>query len=82
MALDKQDGPTVLVGHSWGGVVITEAGNHPNVASLVYVVAFQPDNGETALQWFLTAPRLMNSSVQYITFPIADHPAPKKKSPA
>lgn len=56
LALDKQDGPTILVGHSWGGTVITEAGNHPNVAALVYVAAFQPDNGETALQWIMTAP--------------------------
>ncbi|MBV8252286.1 MAG: alpha/beta hydrolase [Chitinophaga sp.] len=55
VALDNQDGPVVLVGHSWGGVVITEAGNHPKVAALVYVSAFQPDNGETALQWFQTA---------------------------
>jgi pimeloyl-ACP methyl ester carboxylesterase len=35
--LDNQDGPTVLVGHSWGGAVITEARNHPKVESLVYV---------------------------------------------
>ena len=56
VALDKQDGPAILVGHSWGGVVITEAGNHPKVAALVYVAAFQPDQGETALQWFQTAP--------------------------
>lgn len=54
--LDKQDGPTILVGHSWGGAVITEAGNHPNVVSLVYVAAFQPDNGESALQWIQSAP--------------------------
>lgn len=54
--LDRQDGPTILVGHSWGGVVITEAGNHPKVAALVYVAAFQPDNGETAVQWLQTAP--------------------------
>ena len=54
--LDSQDGPTVLVGHSWGGAVITEAGNHPKVAALVYVAAFQPDNGESALQWLQTAP--------------------------
>jgi pimeloyl-ACP methyl ester carboxylesterase len=46
----------VLVGHSWGGAVITEAGNHPKVASLVYVAAFQPDNGESALQWLQTVP--------------------------
>jgi pimeloyl-ACP methyl ester carboxylesterase len=56
LALDKQDGPTILAGHSWGGAVITEAGNHPKVAALVYIAAFQPDNGETALQWFLTMP--------------------------
>ena len=45
--LDAQDGPAVLVGHSWGGVVIGEAGNHANVASLVYVSAFAPDRGES-----------------------------------
>ena len=45
--LDAQDGPTVLVGHSWGGVVIGEAGNNAKVASLVYVSAFAPDKGET-----------------------------------
>jgi len=45
--LDAQDGPAVLVGHSYGGVVITEAGNHPNVASLVYITAFAPDAGES-----------------------------------
>src|SRR5450432_372513 len=55
VVLDKQDGPTILVGHSWGGAVITEAGNHPNVVALVYVAAFQPDNGESALQWLQTA---------------------------
>lgn len=56
LALDKQDGPTILAGHSWGGAVITEAGNHPKVAALVYIAAFQPDNGETALQWIQSAP--------------------------
>jgi pimeloyl-ACP methyl ester carboxylesterase len=56
LALDKQDGPAILVGHSWGGAVITEAGNHPKVAALVYVAAFQPDKGESALQWLQTAP--------------------------
>ncbi|TGD58746.1 alpha/beta hydrolase [Flavobacterium humi] len=54
--LDKQDGPTILVGHSWGGAVITQAGNHPKVAALVYVAAFQPDNGESVLTWVQKAP--------------------------
>jgi pimeloyl-ACP methyl ester carboxylesterase len=42
-----QDGPVILVGHSYGGVVITEAGNDPNVAGLVYIAAFAPDMGES-----------------------------------
>ena len=42
-AIGAQDGPVVLVGHSYGGVVITEAGNDPKVAGLVYVAAFAPD---------------------------------------
>jgi len=54
--LDTQDGPAILAGHSWGGTVITEAGNHPNVAGLVYIAAFQPDDNESTLQWFQTAP--------------------------
>jgi pimeloyl-ACP methyl ester carboxylesterase len=45
--LDSLDGPAVLVGHSYGGVVITEAGNHPNVAALAYIAAFAPDTGES-----------------------------------
>jgi pimeloyl-ACP methyl ester carboxylesterase len=45
--LDKQDGPTVLVGHSYGGAVISEAGTHPTVAALVYIAAFAPDKGES-----------------------------------
>ncbi|MEU8142226.1 alpha/beta hydrolase [Nonomuraea sp. NPDC048901] len=45
--LDLQDGPTVLVGHSYGGSVITEAGTHPRVSALVYVAAFAPDKGES-----------------------------------
>lgn len=45
--MDKA-GPCVLVGHSYGGMVITEAGSHPNAKSLVYVAAFQPDVGESA----------------------------------
>ena len=46
-ALDRLDGPAILVGHSYGGVVITEAGNHPNVAGLAYIAAFAPDAGES-----------------------------------
>lgn len=49
-ALDRQDGPAILVGHSWGGTVITEAGIHDNVAGLVYVAALAPDAGETTSQ--------------------------------
>jgi pimeloyl-ACP methyl ester carboxylesterase len=45
--IDAQDGPVVLVGHSYGGVVVTEAGTHPNVAALVYIAAFAPDTGES-----------------------------------
>ena len=41
------DGPTILVGHSYGGAVITEAGNDPKVAGLVYITAFAPDKGES-----------------------------------
>ncbi|HEV7306560.1 alpha/beta hydrolase [Ensifer sp.] len=44
--LDLEDGPTLLVGHSYGGMVISEAGHHRNVEGLVYVAAFQPDKGE------------------------------------
>jgi pimeloyl-ACP methyl ester carboxylesterase len=47
--LDLQQGPTLLVGHSYGGVVITEAGNAPNVVGLVYIAAFIPDQGESAV---------------------------------
>ena len=46
-ALDQQDGPTILVGHSYGGAVITESGTHENVAGLVYIAAFAPDRGES-----------------------------------
>src|ERR1700716_2534169 len=45
--LAAQDGPTILVGHSYGGAVITEAGNDPKVAGLVYITAFAPDKGES-----------------------------------
>src|SRR6516164_803331 len=44
--LDLQDGPTILVGHSYGGAVITEAGRHEHVAGLAYITAFAPDKEE------------------------------------
>jgi pimeloyl-ACP methyl ester carboxylesterase len=56
--LARQPGPSILVGHSWGGTVITEAGVDPKVVGLVYVSALAPDAGETTAQ-------------QYIGFPVA-----------
>src|SRR5918993_2492510 len=47
MIIDAQSEPVILVGHSYGGVVITEAGNDPKVAGLVYIAAFVPDEGKT-----------------------------------
>jgi pimeloyl-ACP methyl ester carboxylesterase len=46
-AITAQKQPVILVGHSYGGAVITEAGNHPNVVGLVYITAFAPDQGES-----------------------------------
>ncbi|MBC8731642.1 alpha/beta fold hydrolase [Paraburkholderia sp. UCT2] len=43
----QQNGPVILVGHSWGGVVVSEAGNDDKVKSLVYIAAFAPDNGQS-----------------------------------
>ena len=47
LILDSQPSPAILVGHSYGGAVITEAGTHPKVAGLVYITAFAPDKGES-----------------------------------
>ncbi len=47
LIIDGMDGPVVLVGHSYGGAVITEAGTHEKVASLAYIAAFAPDKGES-----------------------------------
>ncbi|GAB3786316.1 alpha/beta hydrolase [Spirosoma horti] len=55
-AIELQDGPVLLVGHSWGGVVITEAGNHEKVAGLVYVAAAAPNEGQSFLELVQTAP--------------------------
>jgi pimeloyl-ACP methyl ester carboxylesterase len=48
-AITNQDGPVILVGHSYGGMVITEAGADPKVAGLVYIAAFAPDEGQSVL---------------------------------
>src|ERR1700744_383860 len=63
LALDKMDGPVILVGHSWGGAVITQAGVHPKVAGLVYFAAFQPDLGESAFTWFSSMPPVPENGV-------------------
>lgn len=55
-AIELQNGPVLLVAHSWGGVVITEAGNHDKVAGLVYVAAAAPDEGQSFLELVQTAP--------------------------
>jgi pimeloyl-ACP methyl ester carboxylesterase len=55
-AIDSLDGEVVLVGHSYGGVVITEAGTHPKVSRLVYITAFAPDQGESVASLIANPP--------------------------
>ena len=50
--IGMQDGPVLLAGHSWGGAVITEAGNHPQVKGLVYIAAGAPDSGQSFADWW------------------------------
>jgi|SRR5213594_1486382 len=59
--LATQDGPAILVGHSYGGAVITEAGTNPKVAALVYITAFAPDRGESVAT-LIIATRSMSAS--------------------
>ena len=59
--LALQDGPTILVGHSYAGFVITEAGNAPNVAGLVYISSYGPDEGESHDDLVKRFPRLLES---------------------
>jgi pimeloyl-ACP methyl ester carboxylesterase len=61
--LDKQNGPVILVGHSYGGAIITEAGNHEKVVGLVYVTAFVPDAGETLINLLHSGPPAPNSGI-------------------
>jgi len=56
--IDAQDGPVILVGHSYGGAVITEAGTHDKVAALVYIAAFAPDKGESVNTLIADPPRV------------------------
>lgn len=59
----RQDGPVLLVGHSYGGAIITEAGNDPKVAGLLYIAAFAPDANETLLQLLQSGPPAPNSGI-------------------
>jgi pimeloyl-ACP methyl ester carboxylesterase len=61
--LERQDGPAILVGHSYGGAIITESGLDKNVAGLVYVTAFVPDQGETLLKLSQSGPPSPNSGI-------------------
>ena len=56
LVLDARERPVILVGHSYGGVVVTEAGNHAKVAGLVYVTAFAPDRGESVMTLIANPP--------------------------
>jgi len=62
-ALDQLDGPAILVGHSYGGAIITEAGNSDKVAGLVYISAFVPDSNETLISLLQSGPPAPNSGI-------------------
>ena len=66
--LDRQDGPVILVGHSYGGTVITEAGVDPKVVGLVYLAAFGPDEGETTGQYLPKGPLPIKASKDGLAF--------------
>ena len=66
--LDLQDGPVILVGHSYGGTVITEAGVDPKVVGLVYFAAFGPDDGETTGQYLPKGPLPITVSKDGLAF--------------
>jgi pimeloyl-ACP methyl ester carboxylesterase len=63
-AIALEDGPLLLVGHSYGGAVITEAGNDPKVAGLVYVSAIAPDQGESAFGLITCVPTPVGSELR------------------
>jgi len=66
--LDRQNGPVILVGHSYGGTVITEAGIDPKVVGLVYFAAFAPDIGETTGQYLPKGPLPIDVSKDGLAF--------------
>ena len=76
--LSAQEGPVVLVGHSWGGVVITEAGVHDKVAALVYVATVMPEAGETAADLIITNPPTPGTANLAGHVRIL-HPAPRRR---
>ncbi|WP_200837047.1 alpha/beta hydrolase [Dyadobacter sp. 3J3] len=61
--INMQDGPVLLVGHSWGGTVITEAGLNPKVVALVYVAAYQPEKDENTMKWSISLPTALESGI-------------------
>ena len=61
--LARQTGPVILVGHSYGGAIINEAGNDPKVVGLVYIAAFAPDANENLLQLLQSGPPAPNSGI-------------------
>ena len=61
--IERVNAPLILVGHSYGGAVITQAGNEPQVRGLVYIAAFQPDTGETLGDLLKQKPPAANSTV-------------------
>jgi pimeloyl-ACP methyl ester carboxylesterase len=63
LVLARQTGPVILVGHSYGGAIITEAGNEPVVAGLVYISAFVPDAGESLLSLLKAGPPNPHSGI-------------------
>ena len=67
-AIANQDGPVLLVGHSYGGAVITQAGTDPKVAGLVYVAAFAPDQGESPLQFLMAYPTPIGNELRQDQF--------------
>jgi pimeloyl-ACP methyl ester carboxylesterase len=66
--LDRQDGPVILVGHSYGGTIITEAGADPKVVGLVYLAAFGPDEGETTGRYLPKGPLPIKVSKDGLAF--------------